>query len=431
MKQTETKCSVDWCENLCDCKNLCSKHYLKLRKYGDPSYILKKNKKCIIENCNKIYKLHKSYCEKHYYEYVVKSKKCNIQNCNNVYLCSGFCATHLRKFKKYGDPLYKIEKIIKLCSIDDCNNKHYCKGFCTKHYKQPKQIKKKCNFNQCDKNIWTGGFCRTHYKKSLILLNKICLADGCPEPAEYLDLCNKHYVRYTKYGDINGKAQIKRKGFLRDGYKVYKINGKTVSEHKIIMEQFLNRKLFTNENIHHKDGNRLNNNLDNLELWIKSQPSGQRISDIIDWAKNILQRYNIKYEFEYNNEDNIKKLNKLYFNTLNNIKRPGKTNVYGYRSIYYPNHPNSNTNGWILEHRLIMSKILGRTLYKNENVHHLNGNKLDNRPQNLELWFRQQPPGQRVEDIISYAQEILLKYNKILCNFTNKNEEIGILKEIL
>lgn len=63
-----------------------------------------------------------------------------------------------------------------------------------------------------------------------------------------------------------------------------------------------------------------------------------------------------------------------------------------------------------LQHRLVMEEILGRALWPDESVHHLNGDRSDNSPDNLELWSSYQPAGQRVEDKVRWAREILARY---------------------
>jgi hypothetical protein len=94
-------------------------------------------------------------------------------------------------------------------------------------------------------------------------------------------------------------------------------------------------------------------------------------------------------------------------------KGEGYINYYGYRQFTgnkFKDHPNSDKNGRILEHILVMSNYIGRPIQKGEIIHHKNGIRDDNRIENLELWTCSHPSGSRVKDKVKWAIDFLKEY---------------------
>lgn len=77
---------------------------------------------------------------------------------------------------------------------------------------------------------------------------------------------------------------------------------------------------------------------------------------------------------------------KLSKGSKNPNYKGGKITLDGYIYIYNYKHPNATKQGYVAEHRLVMEDYLNRYLTKNEVIHHKNGDKQDNRIENLELF---------------------------------------------
>lgn len=77
----------------------------------------------------------------------------------------------------------------------------------------------------------------------------------------------------------------------KDGYVVVAMGGYNALEHRVVMEKAIGRPLLESENVHHKNGVRHDNSPSNLELWVSTQPSGQRIEDLLKWAEEIIFKY--------------------------------------------------------------------------------------------------------------------------------------------
>ena len=206
---------------------------------------------------------------------------------------------------------------MKLCEQTGCERPYKAKGFCNLHYWRsrngtqldkeisPHEYREGCSILDCKKEHKAMGFCHFHYDRYLRgsdlfapprykqKQKQLCEVENCTKEFHAKNLCHFHYERRRRGKDFSDEKMLmvhnkteeqiiwkhNQQGYL-SGY----FEHRKILQHRFLMEKHLGRALQPFENVHHKNGIRDDNRIENLELWTKPQSIGQRPEDLVAWV---------------------------------------------------------------------------------------------------------------------------------------------------
>ena len=264
-----------------------------------------------------------------------KGKVCCQDGCERPAQSKGMCDMHARRLRSGSDMTAPPRGQMRECKQGGCDRQAVCKGYCQPHYSRfrkghdmttpirPKTASYRgaiCQQDECARLAKANGWCSLHWHRArngvpmdaplrvTVRNDGKCQWNGCERRQEKRNLCDVHYERQRQGRDMDaplGEPVSYNTGATRaiakGGYVEVKVSGHFGKhrprgagwhwEHHYVMEQHLGRTLREGENVHHKNGDRTDNRIDNLELWTSSQPAGQRVIDLLNWADGIIAQY--------------------------------------------------------------------------------------------------------------------------------------------
>jgi hypothetical protein len=224
----------------------------------------------------------------------------------------------------------------RICEIGGCTRQARATGLCGAHYErkrsgadllkplgEPRQTNKGklCLVPDCTKPADTKGMCPTHYYRIprgiplTIQVRKwrygetLCSVEGCEDKAKSRELCQFHYRRKRHGIELVGPKKrlgmptardrwLDEHGYVRvivpkgtPGSMRYTNLINQALEHRLVLQNHLGRALLPTETVHHKNGDRSDNRLENLELKAGAHGRGITVPNAVTAAIATLRRY--------------------------------------------------------------------------------------------------------------------------------------------
>lgn len=210
---------------------------------------------------------------------------CREPECPRAVATRGWCGMHYKRWLRTGSPIRGARP--EQCAVEGCLRQAKSRGWCHGHYQRwyrtgevgaempigRRRHDPVCQVADCDRDTYAKALCNTHYRR--------LLANGDARPDEPIRVVTGGGWLSHGYWYVPVAPEER---WLADGES-------QIGEHRLQLARELGRPLAPDEVVHHINGTRTDNRLENLELWCTAHPRGQRIGDKVAFAIDILRRH--------------------------------------------------------------------------------------------------------------------------------------------